>query len=64
VREASLEYACDPCDANWAPGFIASCQVPHDWVLDPAMLVGVPPEILVRWQQGSCGVGQGVLRYQ
>lgn len=46
MREASLEYAYGS-DTKWAPGFIAECQVPHDWMLDPAKLVGVPPEIQV-----------------
>ena len=56
VREASLEYACEPAHGKWAPGFIASCPVPHDWMLDPAKLVGVPPEMVARWQRGLARV--------
>ena len=60
VREASLEYACEPAHGKWAPGFIASCPVPHDWMLDPSKLVeagwrgcgkvacfpAIPPEVI------------------
>jgi len=52
VREVSREYMCNPAPDKWAEGFIASCPVPHDWMLDPAKLVGVPPEIVSRWQRG------------
>lgn len=44
VRDASMEATAR--EAKWGPGFIGSCKVPHDWMLDPEKLTGVPPEIV------------------
>lgn len=58
VREASIEFmqASPREQAKWGPGFSASCKVPHDWMLNPAKLAGVPPEIVERWQTGIARV--------
>ena len=58
VREASMEFMqASPRErAKWGPCFTASCKVPHDWMLNPAKLAEVPPEIAERWKTGIARV--------